>query len=29
VPPGQTVSWKLVDHGPQLVYRVQASIVDQ
>lgn len=29
VPPGQTVSWKLVDHAPQLVYRVQASIVDQ
>ncbi|WXK32309.1 hypothetical protein IHE32_00765 [Mycetohabitans rhizoxinica] len=29
VPPGQTVSWKLVDHGPQLIYRVQASIVDQ
>ncbi|WP_338926186.1 hypothetical protein [Mycetohabitans endofungorum] len=29
VPPGQTVSWKLVDHDPQLVYRVQASIVEQ
>ncbi|WP_337689996.1 hypothetical protein [Mycetohabitans sp. B46] len=29
VPAGQTVAWKLVEHGPQLVYRVQASIVDQ
>ncbi|PPB83001.1 hypothetical protein [Mycetohabitans endofungorum] len=29
VPPGRTVSWKLVDHDPQLIYRVQASIVEQ
>jgi hypothetical protein len=27
VPPGQTVSWELVDRSPKLVYRVQASVV--
>lgn len=29
VPAGQTVSWELVNRSPKLVYRVQASIVDQ